>query len=230
MRRLDLCVAILSTALLMGSGCTSDRPVDVGAAAPGKTALPPTVLGPNTFSPCLDGEAAHATTNCSSCNSSDFTFDTSATTATVLGDEPESGLCKKRKQMPILFDTSSLGDPASVATLKFYVQSTTGLDVLTFRLRVYVKSRSTPCPSALDPGGFVGCGNFTDLGTITITSTGLKSFTVPDAEDNIDEDGITEFVLVDASEYEESGEREATIVIRTQNHATTSSRPTLEAI
>jgi hypothetical protein len=211
------------------AACTNDKPSAPARLSSQKGIGNPDHLLTTTYSPCLDGEIDHTTTDCDSCGSSFFSSNTTALTATVTGDEAQTGNCVKRKQMVIVFNTSDLGSAPSSATLHFTVKTIgPSLDVTTDIIRVYSKTGSTPCQTTLGPNDFIGCGSgYTNLGTLTISGTGAKSFTVPNPGTNISSNGITKFVLVDASEYS-SGDGQQKFIIHTQEATTSSNRPTLD--
>jgi hypothetical protein len=186
----------------------------------------PQIATVTDFTPCLDGEVDHGTTNCTSCT---VTSNTTANTATVFGDESMTDNCRKRKQVVLNFDTSPLDDNATITatTLAFKVKTNLGLDVNTAQIRFHLKSISGSCPTAIDSLDFIGCGGgFNDLGTLTVSGTGSYFFTVPSPNSYINRTGITKIVLVDDSSYS-TGDGQQTFVIRTNEDGTSTNRPKL---
>lgn len=182
---------------------------------------------------CLDGEIEHKNENCSACGSSDFNANTTATTAHVTRDSTPDGMCLE-KQMVIAFDTAPLYNSHTIssATLKFYLDNSIGEDYDVTRIRVYALSVSS-CPSSLGSGDFIGSGtgcstSYTNLGRLSL-SGGSNTFTIPNANTNLNKTGITKFIFVDESKFtSEAGTVDHTIT--TNEGGVSTRRPQLEVV
>ena len=194
-------VVVTVTAVMWG-GCLNPEKPPLGPEEP-RQALGTgsvTILSP-IF---LDGEIAHKNSNCTGCADSDFDIDRSGYAARVQRDSTHTGICGE-KQVAIVFDSSVLFPQCAIvnATLTFHVKSTLSLNVKTHQLRIYSKKLTGSSPANLTHNEFIGCGTgYLDLGTITITGPGQRSFSIPNPDTNINKSGCTVFVIVDASAFE----------------------------
>jgi hypothetical protein len=155
------------------------------------------------FQTCVDGTVVHeATTPCSNCDASEFTQSTTSQTyLSVFHYEPSSGGCARPEDAALMFDTGSINDGSTIATAKlhFNVSFTDYEGVNSPYVQVYAVSRSS-CPSSLGSTDFPFCNSqLVSLGTVYIGGTGFHSLTISNPNTYVNKQGITEFVVVDAS-------------------------------
>jgi hypothetical protein len=132
--------------------------------------------------------------------------------------------------MALYFDTSDLPDAAVVSCgkLTIVINSTSGIDVASHRLRVYSRAVDSACPGSLASGDFVGCGSgYVDQGLLSVSGTGSKTLTLANPSAVFNTDGLTQFVLVNRSVFS-SDSGSSTIEIHTNEATSAANRPKLE--